>query len=859
MKLKHICSIVFLITSWVLTSQIFQDNLKQETIGDFPSQWDAISGMATVNQQDGLKYISFRNGGVIKPIVNDQTNNYLSSDFTVEFDVFFNRSSNMAGQRFEIRLWDGSFGFREDNIKYTPFILYKHGLETSWNNPEIGQSKIFLKEFETFEPVWRHVKVEFIGEALNILLDNKLVLNIPTFKMQPKMMSIAGVVNDSQFEANIGLTNFVINTSDNTGTVDQIKYNKDISDEAIQKMEELMPLGIQSFSFTPNGGWVIITKNNGYFARGIPQQCFEKIKEYHNAGVKIKEVVFPPKGGNNSWLIITENDTYAKNIPQECYVRIQALKQQGKTIESVSFPYINIFDHDSDNSWVILTTDGDTFSKNIPDECYQIMQNIRQSDMPNKPSDRKITKVSFTPSGGWVVFAEDYFYTRNIPDEAFKKLGEFRGREYNNSIIAFDPDNNGWSLVADKRTKAIPVNKIREFEQNVGGLSIWNLMRQRGVPGIAVAVVINGEIAWATGYGHLIANDERYATHPESMFQAASISKVFAALGAFKLIDDGEATLDENLMTSENLKSTIPFHPCVRSAQWTQNFNRLTIRNILQHTSGIEGRGSLLDSITCQYVLPDSKGIHKGGGYKGYQDKDDSIEPYVESLNDIPGMVDLMEDITITYDPTVNRPNNIRMRVGWYSGKAFTVLQKLTQDITKTEYSVWMRDNILRPLNMNKSEFLTRPENFYDEFARGHNSKGELYLIKRYPQYAAAGLYTNALELANMIIMINDNGVFRDERILSLNAIGQLIDNDLGVNILKDESKITYSHGGINDGFKALFTGIRNINNSDGVQSAGIVILTNGDDDRDSNNDGNNDRLQFRNIISDKIIEVYDW
>ena len=50
----------------------------------------------------------------------------------------------------------------------------------------------------------------------------------------------------------------------------------------------------------------------------------------------------------------------------------------------------------------------------------------------------------------------------------------------------------------------------------------------------------------------------------------------------------------------------------------------------------------------------------------------------------------------------------------------------------------------------------------------------------------------------------------------------------------------------------------RGISNGDGIQTAGIVILTNGDDDRDWDNDGNND-TELRRLILNRILSLYKW
>tara|TARA_R110002072_G_scaffold149458_1_gene297314 strand:- start:9573 stop:12395 length:2823 start_codon:yes stop_codon:yes gene_type:complete len=606
----------------------------------------------------------------------------------------------------------------------------------------------------------------------------------------------------------------------------QIKFNKKIDNDAHAKIEEWVATNtIKSFSFAPNGGWVLISKSNEYVAENIPSACREKLQSYQRRNICIKEVVFPPNGGNNSWLIITENGTFSKNIPPQCYERIKSLEGQGKTIQSVAFPYKNVYG--SGESWVILTTDGKHYTRNIPDECYQIMRNIRQTDMPNKAPDRKITKVSFSPSGGWFVIAEDYYFSRNLPGETFNKINEFKRQGYSPTNVVFDPDNEGWSVISTKINKNPPQNRIRSFERDIVGRgSIWNVMRDSLVPGVTVAVVIDGKLAWKTGYGHLQKGNEKYAAHPESMFQAASISKAIAAIGVFKLIDENKVGFTENLMTSDKLDWDIPFHECVKDSSWASNFNLVRIDRILQHTSGITGRGALLDN-NCNYIGANSRGIFPGGGYGG-------TEGPPPTLNE------LLQDVSITYHPTSSKPNN---RGSWYSGQAFTILQKLTEDITEMDYPYWMRKNILEPMNMDNSGFIIQPENKFkvSEFSRGHNGNGTMIPIQRYSQYAAAGLYTSAEELANVLIMVNNDGVFDNKRVLSTTSIRRLIDEDYGFNVSGD----TYFHGGTNAGFRALFTGYRNIN-KDGIQTAGIVVLTNGDNN-------------IRQLITDAIEDAYGW
>ena len=63
-------------------------------------------------------------------------------------------------------------------------------------------------------------------------------------------------------------------------------------------------------------------------------------------------------------------------------------------------------------------------------------------------------------------------------------------------------------------------------------------MRELNIPGLSTAVIDAGKVAWARGYG-LSDTVEKTAVNPQTLFQAGSISKPIAALGALRLIVEG--------------------------------------------------------------------------------------------------------------------------------------------------------------------------------------------------------------------------------------------------------------------------------------------------------------------------------
>src|SRR5690606_2545599 len=69
----------------------------------------------------------------------------------------------------------------------------------------------------------------------------------------------------------------------------------------------------------------------------------------------------------------------------------------------------------------------------------------------------------------------------------------------------------------------------------------------RGVPGAAVAVVLNGEITdHAVG---VLSTATAVEATPESVFQIGSITKVWTATLVMQLVDEGILSLDEPVVT----------------------------------------------------------------------------------------------------------------------------------------------------------------------------------------------------------------------------------------------------------------------------------------------------------------------
>jgi CubicO group peptidase (beta-lactamase class C family) len=114
------------------------------------------------------------------------------------------------------------------------------------------------------------------------------------------------------------------------------------------------------------------------------------------------------------------------------------------------------------------------------------------------------------------------------------------------------------------------------------GASITERMRALNTPAVSIAVINNGRIEWARAYGALQAGGGAPAD-TATLFQAASISKPVAVLGALLLVQRGELSLDADVNTF--LRSWR-----VPENAFTAN-EKVTLRRIVSHSAGLTVHG----------------------------------------------------------------------------------------------------------------------------------------------------------------------------------------------------------------------------------------------------------------------------
>ena len=97
-------------------------------------------------------------------------------------------------------------------------------------------------------------------------------------------------------------------------------------------------------------------------------------------------------------------------------------------------------------------------------------------------------------------------------------------------------------------------------------------MQTQQIPGVSLAVIKDGQIVLARGYG--FANVEHEVpVKPETIFQSGSTGKQFTATAVMMLVEEGKLSLDDKIA------KYFPDGP--------PSWSHITIRHLLTHTSGM--------------------------------------------------------------------------------------------------------------------------------------------------------------------------------------------------------------------------------------------------------------------------------
>jgi CubicO group peptidase (beta-lactamase class C family) len=317
-------------------------------------------------------------------------------------------------------------------------------------------------------------------------------------------------------------------------------------------------------------------------------------------------------------------------------------------------------------------------------------------------------------------------------------------------------------------------------------MSIAERMKFFKVPGVSIAFFDQGQIIWARGYGLADVEGKKPVT-PETLFQAASISKPVSSLAALHLVQEGKLSLDDDVNTKLRTWK-------VPENQFTAQ-QKVTIRRILSHSAGLT--------------------VH---GFPGYA----SGEP-------LPTVVQILNGEKPANTEAI-RVDVVPGTIWRYSGGGFVILQTLLSDVTGEPFPQLLSEIVLRPAAMTHSTYeQPLPKNLWSSAATPYRGTGEA--VKggwhTYPEMAPAGLWTTPSDLARMAIEVQAEYAGKSSKILSEDMARQMLtrqkdDWGLGFGLGNTGPTLRFGHGGANEGFRCDLEGYAE-------SGQGVAIMTNSD------------------------------
>ena len=223
--------------------------------------------------------------------------------------------------------------------------------------------------------------------------------------------------------------------------------------------------------------------------------------------------------------------------------------------------------------------------------------------------------------------------------------------------------------------------------------TVTRVMRAAEVPGAAIALFNDGNVAYLKTYG-VRDKDNKLPLTPDSVMTAASLSKVAFAYMVMRLVDEGSLDLDKPVY--EYLPKPLPEYPNYVDLAGDQRYKKITARMLLDHSSGFPN---------WRWINDDRK-------------------------------------LNINFEPGARFA---------YSGEGIDLLQLVVQTITNIPLEELMQKRVFQPLGMTRTSMMWQSR-FDSDCANGYDEYGRsLGPEKRKTADAAGSMQTTPMDFARFM------------------------------------------------------------------------------------------------------------
>ena len=261
------------------------------------------------------------------------------------------------------------------------------------------------------------------------------------------------------------------------------------------------------------------------------------------------------------------------------------------------------------------------------------------------------------------------------------------------------------------------------------------IMQDEAVPGMAVAVINDGEIVSLKAYGYADIEKGRALTIDTPM-NIASISKPIMGIGLLQLVDKGVLDLDADINTYLPFKIDNP----------NTEGEKITVRHLASHASGI-----------ADFYLESD-----------YTEDKDSATTLLEHI------IGLLTPEGVRYQDGKHYLKAMPGTSREYSNLAAGVAGAIAEELSGQSLHEYMSESLFRPLGMNQTNWLISA-NAPDVLAVRYDKGDKPYPHYGNPNYPDGGVNASIRDLTTLTLSIISGDLHSKHKLLSAVSFDEML------------------------------------------------------------------------------------
>jgi CubicO group peptidase (beta-lactamase class C family) len=314
-----------------------------------------------------------------------------------------------------------------------------------------------------------------------------------------------------------------------------------------------------------------------------------------------------------------------------------------------------------------------------------------------------------------------------------------------------------FAIAGNLSAQSLPDSTIKKIDAL---FSKWDNAQS---PGCVVGIVRNDSLIFAKGYG--MANLEYGIPNtPGTIFHMASVSKQFTAYSIVLLAEQGKLNLDDDI------RKYLPWFPDLGK--------KITIRNLLNHTSGIRDQWQLLAIAGTR-------------------------------LNDVITQEQIIKILSKQQGLNFNPGDQFS-----YCNSNFTLLAEVVKSVSGKSLRKFTDSTIFKALGMNDTHFHDDYTEIEKNRAYSYDRKDSAHFsnsILSYSTVGATSLFTNVRDLSKWLMNFYNTKAGDQQDIVTLTQNGKLnsgktIDYAAGINNVSYKGWKQFQHAGNDAGYRTYIS-----------------------------------------------------